>query len=32
MTMADNTIYDHEMDKTTVICNTFTEFLNMLYA
>ena len=24
--------YDHEMDKTTVICNTFTEFLNMLYA
>ena len=24
--------YDHEMDKTTVIGNTFTEFLNMLYA
>ena len=24
-------LYDHETDKTTVICDTFTEFLDMLY-
>ena len=23
--------YDHENDKTTVVCNTFTDLLNMLY-